>query len=159
MPSLADQFKTTIMTDGLWAARRWLNGKVQYRYTAIFAFHGDTLRNLCLVDKENANIKGCVDQPITDSYCIYIHRSGERFSVEHALHDKRVEGHTKQRSYQCYYGIPLSDPDGKLLGTVCHFDMAPIHVTGDVIRALDDLASPYYRSGLRRKRRIGGAAQ
>jgi hypothetical protein len=32
------------------------------------------------------------------------------------------------QSYQCYYGIPLLGMDGKLLGTVCHFDTAAVRV-------------------------------
>jgi len=119
---------------------RWLNSQVPYRYTAIFAFAGDTLRNICLIDKENVEIANCCDQPVTDSYCIYIYRSGQRFSVEQALLDKRVAGHPRQSNYQCYYGIPLVNGQGKLLGTVCHFGTSPIQVTDDVVTALDDLA-------------------
>jgi hypothetical protein len=133
-------FRSILVADGLWAAMRWLNDKVPYRFTAIFAFDGDILRNVCLVDKDNPSITGCVDQPITDSYCIYIHRSGERFSVEKALGDSRVRHHPKRHSYQCYYGIPLFAADGKLAGTVCHFGILPIQVTGNVVTELDDLA-------------------
>jgi hypothetical protein len=57
-----------------------------------------------------------------------------------SVRDDRVNGHPKQRSYQCYYGIPLLGPDGKLLGTVCHFDTDAIPVSGDVVTPLDDLA-------------------
>ena len=140
MTNLAAQFETTVKTDGLWAAMRRINDRGPYRFTAIFAFDGDMLRNICLVDKENADITRCSNQPITDSYCIFIQRSGERFGVEEALRDSRVDGHPKQRSYQCYYGIPLVGLDGRLRGTVCHFDIAPIRVTDEVVSALDDLA-------------------
>jgi len=140
MASLADKFKAIIGADGLWAAMRWINDRVPYRFTAIFAFDGDMLRNICLVDKQDADVTHCPNQSIADSYCIYIHRSGERFSVEEAMLDRRVDGHPKQRSYQCYYGIPLLGSDGNLLGTVCHFDNAPVRVTEDVVVALDDLA-------------------
>lgn len=140
MASLADKFRATLKADGLWAAMRWLNNRVPYRFTAIFAFDGDTLRNVCLVDKEDANTTHCADQLIGDSYCIYVQRFGERFSVEASMSDKRVEGHPKRRSYQCYYGIPLLSPDGNLLGTVCHFDTAPVRVTEEVVAVLDDLA-------------------
>lgn len=140
VPTLVEIFKTTMKADGLCAAMRCLNDRVPYRFTAIFAFEGDMLRNICLVDKENSDITHCGDQPVTDSYCIYIHRSGERFSVDDAMRDGRVEGHPKRSSYQCYYGIPLFGANGKLRGTVCHFDSAPVRVTGDVVTALDDLA-------------------
>jgi hypothetical protein len=137
---LAEQFKTIVNAEGLWAAMRWVNDRVPYRYTAIFAFDGDTLRNICLVDKENPEITHCGDQLITESYCIYIYRSGEGFSVEKALLDSRVEGHPKRHSYQCYYGIPLISLDGKLRGTVCHFDISPVRVTENIVMTLDDLA-------------------
>lgn len=140
MANLAEKFKATIKADGLLAAMRWINDGAPYRFTAIFAFDGDMLRNICLVDKQNADITHCPNQPITDSYCIYIHRSGERFSVEEAMLDRRVDGHPKRRSYQCYYGIPLLGSDGKLRGTVCHFDSSPVRVTDDVVAVLDDLA-------------------
>jgi hypothetical protein len=140
MSSISEKFKTTLKADGLGAAMRWLNDRVPYRYTAIFAFDGEMLRNICLIDKDNSKITNCSDQPITESYCMYIHRSRERFSVEQALLDQRVEEHPKRHSVQCYYGIPLFGSEGKMLGTVCHFDSMPVRVTEEIAEALDDLA-------------------
>jgi hypothetical protein len=140
MAAIAEQFKTTLKADGLEAAMRWLNDRVPYRYTAIFAFDGEMLRNICLIDKNNSKITNCSDQPITESYCMYIRRSRERFNVEHALLDKRVEEHPKRRSVQRYYGIPLFGTKGKMLGTVCHFDSMPVRVTEEIAEELDDLA-------------------
>ncbi|MFZ0321803.1 MAG: GAF domain-containing protein [Candidatus Sulfotelmatobacter sp.] len=130
----------TLQADGLRGAMRWLNDRVPYRFTAIFAFDGDMLRNICLIDKNDRNTTNCSDQPITESYCMYIHRSRETFSVEEALLDKRVAVHPKRQSLQCYYGIPLFNSEGKMLGTVCHFDRMPVRVTEDVVTVLDDLA-------------------
>jgi len=140
MSGIATKFKMALEADGLWAAMRWLNDRVPYRFTAIFAFDGDMLRNICLIDKQNQNITKCSDQPITESYCMYIHRSGERFSVAEASLDGRVALHPKRQSVQCYYGIPLFDSERKTLGTVCHFDSMPVRVTEEVATALDDLA-------------------
>ena len=39
-----------------------------------------------------------------------------------------------------YYGVPLYDAKGQMLGTVCHFDTSPIRVTDEVASALDDLS-------------------
>jgi hypothetical protein len=140
MTSTAQKFKTTLEAHGLEAALRGLNHEVPYRYTAIFAFDGEMLRNICLIDKNNSSIANCSDQPITESYCMYIHRSRERFNVEQSVLDSRVEGHPKRRSFQCYYGIPLFGPQGKMLGTACHFDIMPVRVTEEVAEALDSLA-------------------
>ena len=140
MGRVGQEFKGIVKTGGLWEAMRWLNSQVSYRYSAIFAFQGDTLRNICLVDKEDPAITGCPDQPITESYCTYIHRTQGHFNVERALQDPRVDGHPKQPSYQSYYGIPLFDLTGRMLGTVCHFDSDPVAVQGHVVDTLDDLA-------------------
>jgi GAF domain-containing protein len=141
MAFTANRFRAIIAAHGLWSAMRSLNALSRYRFTGVFAFEGDLLRNLYLVDKEDTNVKRCADQPITESYCLFIQRSGDPFSVVHALRDRRVDGHPKQPSYQCYYGVPLVGRDGKLLGTVCHFDKEVIPVSEDVVTALDDLAA------------------
>jgi GAF domain-containing protein len=140
MSGITAKFKMTLEAGGLLPAMRWLNDRVPYRFTAIFAFDGDMLRNICLIDKQNESITTCSDQPITESYCMYIHRSSERFIVEEASRDRRVAVHPKRQSVQCYYGIPLFDSKGKILGTVCHFDSMPVRVTEEVAAALDDLA-------------------
>jgi hypothetical protein len=53
-----------------------------------------------------------------------------------------IAGHPKRQSFQCYYGIPLFNSKGKMLGTVCHFDGMRVRVTEEVgtALALDDLA-------------------
>ncbi|HEY1656817.1 MAG TPA: GAF domain-containing protein [Candidatus Sulfotelmatobacter sp.] len=135
-----EQFKSIATTGGLWAGLQWLNSRAPYRFSAVFAFDGDMLRNVCLVDKEDADVKTCGDQPILNSYCTYIHRSGQPFSVENSNLDSRVADHPKRPSLQSYYGIPLVDPDGKMLGTVCHFDAAAVPVNADAADVLDDLA-------------------
>ena len=137
--SIARQFKAKLEADGLWTAMKWLNDSVPYRFTAVFSFEGEDLHNVCLVDKQNPNVTTCPDQSITESYCIYIHRSSERFIVEQAMLDKRVEDHPKRQSFQSYYGIPLFGSNGRVIGTVCHFDKEPVHVTADCASALDDV--------------------
>jgi len=149
--SVVTVFKTITEIDGLQVAMRWLNSRVPYRFTAIFAFDGDMLRNVCFVDKEDPDVTTCMDQPILDSYCTYIHRSGKTFSVERASTDGRVVGHSKRESYQCYYGVPLFDANGKILGTVCHFDIQPQSVIEDVATTLDDLAPVISEAAFERK--------
>jgi hypothetical protein len=46
MTSISEKFKKILAPGGLEAAMRWLNDRVPYRYTAIFAFEGDILRNV-----------------------------------------------------------------------------------------------------------------
>jgi GAF domain-containing protein len=139
MSEIAKRFETILRIEGIFTAMRWLNVRVPYRYSAVFSFDRDILHNICLVDKNDRNISKCPDQSITDSYCIYVRRMEERFNLEESLTDKRVEGHAKRQSVQCYYGIPLYGEKGQMLGTVCHFDGSPVRVTEEIASVLDDL--------------------
>jgi hypothetical protein len=49
MSSVVGKFKMTLQADGVRAAMRWLNDRVPDRFTAIFAFDGDMLHNICLI--------------------------------------------------------------------------------------------------------------
>src|ERR1700733_5423585 len=118
----------------------WLNRHTPYRFTAIFRFDGDLLRNVCLVDKQNSQVNSCADQPITDSYCIHIHDTGRRFRLDDSSVDARVAGHPKQHSYSSYYGIPLFDHEHRMIGTVCHFDPGPITLPESVVSEFDELS-------------------
>ena len=137
--SISRQFRTIADRDGLLPAMRWLNAQTPYRFTAIFSFDGDMLRNVCLVDKQNPEVTRCDDQPILNSYCVYIHRTSEKFYLEESLQDNRVVGHPKREDYRGYYGIPLFDRDNRMVGTACHFDTEPIEVTESVVSGLDEV--------------------
>ena len=139
MAGTRKEFEITLRAEGLSMAMRWLNDRVPYRYSAVFRFNGDILHNICLIDKEDPDTSNCPDQPLTESYCMYIRRSRLGFNVEEASLDSRVEGHPKRLTCQSYYGIPLYDTNGQMLGTVCHFDRVPVRVTEEIASALDDL--------------------
>ena len=70
----------------------WLHGYLRFRrrYASQHLFDR-------LIDKENQSTTKCSDQPITKSYCLYVRRSGERFSLEEASLDKRVALHPKRQ--------------------------------------------------------------
>ena len=138
--SLRERFRALVRAGGLPAGLRALNTAVPYRYSAVFRFDGDMLRNVCLVDKLDPSVMRCADQPISESYCIYIQRSRRRFSVENAGSDHRVASHPKRTDFQSYYGVPIIGTDGRLIGTVCHFDVNPVLVTDEVVRGLDEVA-------------------
>lgn len=140
MAAITEEFKNAVREEGLLGGLRWLNARVPHRFSAVFAFESGNLRNLALVDKEDPGITRCEDQPVSESYCVYVQQTERAFEVENALSDARVAGHPKQRTIPSYYGIPLVDGYGKLLGTVCHFDRVPVQVTETVVSELDDLA-------------------
>lgn len=134
-------FRELINSAGVRSALGYLNGVGSYRFTAVFLFHEGTLRNLHLVDRDDPAVETCPDQPVLDSYCLYVRESARTFLVEHAREDARVAGHPKQASVQSYCGIPLVALGGTLFGTICHFDFAPIPSRDDEVLLLEAVAS------------------
>jgi GAF domain-containing protein len=54
--------------------------------------------------------------------------------------DCRVIGHPKAGRFQSYYGVPLLADDGQLVGTVCHFDEAPVTLEPAISVVLNEIA-------------------
>ncbi|MEP1079175.1 GAF domain-containing protein [Leptolyngbya sp. PL-A3] len=133
-------FRELLKTTGVRAALQFLNSTSEHRFTAVFRFEGNTLRNLHLIDREDAKIERCPDLPVLESYCVYVRNTAKPFLINDSLQDDRVQGHPKRKLVQSYCGIPLIDEDGELFGTICHFDFKPIPFTEEQAFLLDEVA-------------------
>lgn len=110
--------------DGLEAGLRELNARVPHRYTGVYRFEGDLMRNLALVDKAGeARPEHLAAVPFQDSFCQYVLREGEFRSGDTAT-DHRLDGHVYQGVLLSYHGVPVLDDSGQLFGSLCHFDPA-----------------------------------
>jgi GAF domain-containing protein len=85
-------------------------------------------------------VERCPDQPVLESYCIYVRRSASTFTTADSENDERVSGHPKQNTVRSYCGIPLVNEDGSLFGTICHFDFEPMPFSDDEVLLLEDVA-------------------
>lgn len=139
-PTALSTFRQTLKKTGVRAALQYLNSISTHRFTALFRFEGNTLRNLHLIDRENPQIERCPDLPVLESYCIYVRNSAKPFLIEDSLQDERVEGHPKRQIVKSYCGVPLIDVDGTLFGTICHFDFKPIPFTQGEAFLLNEVA-------------------
>lgn len=139
--AIVHQVRVTLRVEGVRPALELLNRASAHRFTALFRFEGETLRNLHLIDRDDPSVQRCPDMPVLESYCVYVRDTAGRFLVERSLEDARVEGHPKQRSVQSYCGLPLFDGRGELFGTICHFDFEPIPFTEDEVIVLDEIAA------------------
>lgn len=119
---------------GLHGAVHELNQTVPHRYTGIFVTQGASILNVALADK-------LVDQPqlwppfpLGDSFCSLIVQSGTALIVHEAGTDAREEVRTLPagKLYQAYCGVPLIDTEGRVLGSLCHFDELPISLNVDL---------------------------
>ncbi|MBD2025259.1 GAF domain-containing protein [Leptolyngbya sp. FACHB-711] len=135
-------FRELLRVGGVRAALQFLNSISRHRFTAVFRFEGDILRNLHLIDRENPKIERCPDLPVIESYCLFVRSAVKPFIVSESLEDDRVQGHPKQQMVRSYCGVPLLDENGELFGTICHFDFKPIPFTAEEAFLLDEIA-PY----------------
>ena len=122
---LRQELKAVFVARGPRAALAYLNALTTHRFTSLFCFDHEMLRKIIFYDRENPELDHCEDIPVLASYCVFVRNSGKKFKTEDSTCDSRVEGHPKQKTVQSYCGVPLLDSDGKLFGTICHFDFKP----------------------------------
>lgn len=135
------EVRSAIRRHGVRRGLEVLNTYSQHRFTAVFRFESSTLRNLHLVDRDDPKVERCPDQPVLESYCIYVRESAQKFVTDDSSHDVRVAGHPKQKLVQSYCGIPLFTPEGELFGTICHFDYEARPFSTEEVVVLEDVAA------------------
>lgn len=107
-------------------ALAYLNARTRFRFTGIYRVEPPFLRNLHLFDRENPtlNVSGNVC-PLKDTYCSIAARSDRGFATPDSRADRRLEAHGARDSVISYCGIPIPMEDGRVWGTLCHFDVRP----------------------------------
>ncbi|MBR8831446.1 MAG: hypothetical protein N5P05_000931 [Chroococcopsis gigantea SAG 12.99] len=117
--------KNILFGEGIRAALIFLNGLTEHRFSGLYRFDDDALKNLYFYDRENPTVESSPSVPAMASYCVFVRNSGQRFIMENSLSDERVHDHPAQQEVQSYCGVPLVDRYGQVFGTICHFDLQP----------------------------------
>lgn len=144
-PPLSDltRFTNCLAEQGLLPALRFLNARTAHRYTGVFRFDGDMLRNIALIDRWEADVTGGDDVPLAQAYCAHLARTGESLTVEHGPTDARVPWMSSS-SILSYCGAVINAPDGSRWGALCHFDTLPCESSGSEVPLLDAAATLLY---------------
>jgi GAF domain-containing protein len=121
----SDKLADLLARNDLRGALRYLNSLTAFRFTALYRFDNEQLRNRCFFDRMNPEVDRTDDIPIEASYCIYVRQNQGPFLLADSLRDERVRGHRKQDTVRSYCGVPLVDAKGWMFGSVCHFDFEP----------------------------------
>ncbi len=146
MPNAANQLgvladlRRAIAWDGVPSALRQLNAFSNHRFTGLFLFDGDLLKNIFIHDRQDAAANLFPVKPADYSYCLTVKTSGQPFHVVDALRDQRVAGHPSRHQVQSYYGVPLRDQQGDIFGTVCSFSLEPCEAGDQEVLLLDGFA-------------------
>ena len=117
--------RAILRRDGVRGVVIHLNTLAQYRFTSLYRFDKDRLENLCFYDRENPAQLSTPSIPVLASYCVFVRDRAGPFLTPDSLQDERVHRHPKQHLVRSYCGVPLIGEDGRIFGTVCHFDLVP----------------------------------
>lgn len=134
------QLRMRVIEGDVRGALALLNAEAGHRFTALYRFDDETLRNLWLYDREHPEIERCEDIPVLASYCVYVRERRAPFRVDDSGADERVSGHPKRDSIRAYCGVPLIDRSGRMFGTVCHFDLQPRTISDRSVALMQALA-------------------
>ena len=118
-------FMQTLHSAGLRAALGYLLSLTDYRFIGIFRFENGMANAAVHVDRDNPQVPTIEAIPERASYCCFVRDSGGMFITADALADARLEDHPKRATVQAYCGVPVMDPEGGLIGTLCHYDLVP----------------------------------
>ena len=135
-------FERTLGADGIHAALAFLNGCGAHRFSGIYRFDGDMLRNVHLVDRTDASVRVGPDAPMRETYCSIVTRERRPFRTVDTLKDDRLADHPARRMVQSYCGVLLRRGDGTLFGTLCNFDLVPQHSAPAELAVLWPIAVP-----------------
>lgn len=134
------EIKKILRNEGVRAALIFVNHLTEHRFSALYQFQNDALRNLYFYDREYPDIESTDEIPVTASYCVFLRDSGLLFHTSDALRDERVRTHPKREQLQSYCGVPVLDSEGKLFGSVCHFDIKPRVIADEDVDLMEAVA-------------------
>lgn len=117
-----DEFGAILSQQGITAALKYLNNRTPHRYTGIFRFDGDTLRNEALFDRFDPNVAKGDDVPMRVTYCSLVGKQQVPLEINDATADERVRG-LIDTPVVSYCGVLIRDAAGQPYGTLCHYDM------------------------------------
>ncbi len=135
-----NQFRAILIEDGIRAALMFLNSLTDHRFTALYRFDEEIVRNLYFFDRLNPDVELSVDVPAMASYCVFVRNSGQPFIISNAPLDSRLEGHAARYEVQSYCAIPLLDMGGRMFGTICIFDYFPLPIEAGVVELMESIA-------------------
>jgi hypothetical protein len=116
------EVRASLARGGLHAALRYLNGRTPFRFTGVYRFDGDMLRNVSLFDRWAPDVTEGADAPLSQTFCALVRDAGDTLQVDDGRTDPRFP-HMASNAVVSYCGALLRDAHGEPYGTLCHFDV------------------------------------
>jgi len=107
-----------------------LNARTAFRFTGVYRFDGAVLRNVALFDRLHPEAARGADAPLGETYCAITGRMNDALLVSNGPRDLRHPW-MRANAVISYCGVPIRSEAGQPLGTLCHFDLAPLPPQAD----------------------------
>ncbi|MGJ7523866.1 GAF domain-containing protein [Variovorax sp. LT1P1] len=124
MDSTYDKMTEALKRDDLVGALKVLNDRVPHRYSAVYRMAPDDyLVIVAFVDKQGKPCPSFLLSVHRDvSFCQFAMKHEDGFRTSNSAEDKRLDGHPYQGLVNSYHAAPFMSVDGRVKGTICHFD-------------------------------------
>lgn len=103
------------------AALRVLNGRAPHRYTGIYKYTREILKNLYLVDAFDPTVTKGLDVPNEDAYCVLL---GNKRKIAFGRPEDAACPIKLTSPVVSYCGVLLVRSNGEPFGSLCHYDVA-----------------------------------
>lgn len=134
--------KSQLDAGGIQAALKYLNSRIEHRFTAIYKFQGPMQRAVFIYDKLGHSENRFNAIATADSLGRFITAS-KPFGVTNSACDTFLHAHGHCSLASSFYGVSLAPADTRPTGSLCHFDLKP-----------QSLPSPVERDFLNRARSL-----
>lgn len=118
------ELENTLQSGGVHEALRWLNSRTPHRFTGIYRYDGDTLRNVHLFDRFDPTVRTSGDAPLTATWCALVGQHGGSIEIPDSTKEIRFPV-LPVTPVISYCGALIRDEHGEPYGTLCHYDMLP----------------------------------
>ncbi len=136
------------MSDGIRSALYSVLRLSNYRFISIFRFNDGMATSVVHVDREDLSLTQASEVSDTATYCCFVRNSGGAFVTADATTDWRTADHPARDAVRSYCGIPIFEPEGALIGTLCHYDFVPRDPEQLNLELLLQVSSALAQSGL-----------
>lgn len=143
--SAARVFERILSEKGLHEALRFLNQRTPHRFTGVYRYDGDVLRNEHLFDLNAPEVTRGPDVPMVDAYCDMVRRTDEPIEFLDVRRDGTIA--PKEGSpVVSYCGVLIRDEEGQPYGTLCHYDVKRCEERSSDMPLLEAVAPLVYRA-------------
>ena len=116
-----DEIERALRSGGLHSVLRMLNARGTHRFTGIYRYDGEWLRNVALFDRWSAESTKGEDAPMQETFCAIVPSEGSVLEVLDGGSDQRFPW-MSENAVVSYCGALIRSESGEPFGTLCHFD-------------------------------------